>query len=123
MVKWGFLTRRIHPPELVALVKPLRVPMDVRLSGCNVRLPVEVRREGGTHEKSWLEFANNMFAFVVVVSSFVSDWNYASLNEFDFFNVAFWTKYRWRFQVVCSSTRKLGTLSMVAQISVCGFWL
>jgi len=88
MVKWGFLTRHIHLPELVALVKPLRVPIDVRLSGCNVRLPVEVRREGGTHEKSWLEFANNMFAFVfssMVVSSFVSDWNYVSLNEFESF--------------------------------------
>ena len=60
----------------------------------DVRISVEVRREGRTHEKSWLKFVNNMFEFTfssLAVSSFVSDWNYLSLDKLNFYGVAFGT--------------------------------
>ena len=76
-----------------------------------------MRKEGWSHEKSWLKFVNNMFEFVfsaMVMSSFVSNWNYPFLNELHFFNVALRIKYRSRFQVACRSTRRLGIPSTVA---------
>ena len=73
-----------------------------------------------------LKFANKVFEFVfsaMAVSSSLFNWNYSSLNELKIFNVAFWTKYRWHFRVVCRFTRRLGTSSTVGEISVCGFSL
>jgi len=60
----------------------------------NVRISVEARREGRTHEKSWLKFVNNTFEFIfssLAVSSFVSHWNYPSLDKLNFFGVSFRT--------------------------------
>jgi len=56
-----------------------------------VRISIEVRREGETYEKSWFKFVNNTFEFIFsspAVSSFVSD---SSLDKLNFFGLAFRT--------------------------------
>jgi hypothetical protein len=39
-----------------------------------------------------------LFCHGRIVSPFVFNWNYSSLNEFQLVTVAFWIRYHWRFQ-------------------------